>query len=151
MENAKYTRVLVPLDGSPLSEEVIPLARLVAKGLGIRVHLLRAFGPIADTLPDALRADIEVSDIVGVASAHAQQYLENEVAILAEDGVTATWGVVEGPAAEVIIREANETGGTLIAMSTRGRSGLPRLFLGSVAERVVHASGSPVLLLPQGS
>ncbi|MFQ6031143.1 MAG: universal stress protein, partial [Dehalococcoidia bacterium] len=45
LDSAKYTRVLVPLDGSPLAERVLPYARVLAKGFGAPVELLSVFSP----------------------------------------------------------------------------------------------------------
>lgn len=59
--------------------------------------------------------------------------------------------VEQGPAAEVIIRQADTQEGTLVAMMTHGHSGLQRWFLGSVANKVVHAAASPILLIPVGA
>ena len=54
--------------------------------------------------------------------------------------------VVRTHAASAILEEAARTGCDLIALATHGRRGLPRLFLGSVADKVVRGAGVPVLL-----
>ena len=53
--------------------------------------------------------------------------------------------VVAGHPADAIVREARERGADLIVMGTHGRTGLAKLFLGSVASRVVTAAHCPVL------
>ncbi len=64
-------------------------------------------------------------------------------ATAAEPGVS----VAEGPVADTIVVSAEKVGADLIAMSTHGRTGIPRLILGSVANLVVHQSRVPVLLV----
>jgi len=56
--------------------------------------------------------------------------------------------VVGGDASVVIARRARELGADLIVMGTHGRTGLPRLLMGSVAEEVVRRASCPVLLVP---
>jgi nucleotide-binding universal stress UspA family protein len=62
-------------------------------------------------------------------------------------GLTVTASVLEGRPAESIVAEAEKESGTLIAMSTHGRSGVSRSVLGNVTDRVVQQSGDPVLVI----
>ena len=80
--------------------------------------------------------------------ADARYYLDGVAARLAGDGVTATSSVVvdDRPVAEAIAGYAERTGAELIALTTRGRGPLSRLFRGSVAEEVACRVGVPVLL-----
>ncbi len=62
-------------------------------------------------------------------------------------GIVTSTEVVNGDAAEGILACAKRCGVDLIAMTTHGRSGLSRWWLGSVADKIVHASPVPVLLV----
>jgi nucleotide-binding universal stress UspA family protein len=64
---------------------------------------------------------------------------------LIERGLSAATGVAYGEPAESIVTSARECGADLIVMSTHGRSGVPHLVLGSVAERVIRSAHCPVL------
>ncbi len=141
-----YTKILVPLDGSELSERVLPYARSFAKALKLPVELLQAVDPgIIDTLCDPERGryiDIVEADM----KANMQSYL-GRVAGSFEGASTVTCFVAIGNPAEIIVDRGAADSATLIAMSTRGRSGVQRWVLGSVADKVLHSSASDMLLV----
>ena len=116
-----YSKVLVPLDGSELSERVLPYARSLAKALKIPVELLQVIEPeIIATLSDSQHGryiDIVEADMKG----NAQGYL-GQVAGSLKGAPTVTCSVEIGNPAEVIVDRGLANPGTLIAMSTRGRS-----------------------------
>jgi len=140
--------IVVPLDGSPLAEKILPTVCRWASALGVEVTLLRAFEfPAAAYvgsevfLPDydAMREE---------ARKEAAGYLKEKEDFLVAEGVrTVSILTTEGPAADAIIGYAQTTPGALIAMSTHGRSGVQRWILGSVTEKVVRHAADPVLVL----
>lgn len=75
------------------------------------------------------------------------KYLENVAATLRNNGVDVKTMIAVGHAAEEIIKAAQKTGANVIAMSTHGYSGVKRWALGSVADKVLHSSEIPVLLV----
>ena len=77
----------------------------------------------------------------------AEDYLERVAGSLQELGVATDIAVRSGPAADHIINEANEVEGTLVAMSTHGRTGLGRWIMGSVTDRVLHTTTAPLLVV----
>jgi nucleotide-binding universal stress UspA family protein len=128
-----YTRILVPLDGSELAEQILPYARFFAEALRIPVGLLRVNEP-GSMVPDALaRAGTDYLAQV------AESFFAGSVAVSRH--------VELGTPAEVIVERAGAESGTLIAMATHGLSGIQRLFLGSVAYKVVHMAKNPLLLV----
>jgi nucleotide-binding universal stress UspA family protein len=125
-----FTHILVPLDGSAESTVAVPQACLMA-GLdsGAHVTLLRVYSggsPTPETLEYLDKAALEC----GNAS------VEIDVAVLA------------GNPTDVILEQVEARDTDLVVMRTRGRAGLSRAVLGSVAEGVVKRSPSPVMLLP---
>jgi nucleotide-binding universal stress UspA family protein len=78
----------------------------------------------------------------------ALMYLEPFVKSARDSGLAADSRSVIGNAVGAIIDSAEENEGSLIVMSTHGRSGFKRFFLGSVADKVVRSAGTPVLVLP---
>jgi nucleotide-binding universal stress UspA family protein len=127
-----YNKILVPLDGSTLSEGVLPYVRSIARALHSPVELLRVNDPAE---PGAQ-----------VPAVNGAEYLEKIAASLS--GITAVSCAVEqGYPAAVIVDRAAEQSGTLIAMATRGYSGPLRWPLGSVAEKALHATKSHLLLV----
>ena len=154
-----YSKLLVPLDGSDLAEAVLPyVVELVGK-FGSEVTLLQVVDSFERVVAEAMPAAVEPAAgaaVVGVEVAeeqvraqqdHAQGYLSETAATLQAQGISSRFEIVEGGAAESIVRYANEHGIDLIAMSTHGRSGLGRLFFGSVSEDVLRAATCPVLLI----
>jgi nucleotide-binding universal stress UspA family protein len=126
-----YKRILVPLDGSKLAEGVLPHVRLLASGLKLPVDLMHVKDP--DTVPFPHPTQ----------GAH---YLK-EVAASFTTSLTLNFRAESGRAAEVIVDRASRDAGTLIMMATHGRSGAQRWLLGSVAQKVLHASINPLLLI----
>jgi nucleotide-binding universal stress UspA family protein len=127
-----YKRILVPLDGSKLAEGVLRYAKFLAGGLQLPVELLHVNDPETAVPP-----------------AHAIQgadYLK-EAAATFPASLTVNCCVESGRAAEVIVDSASRDTSTLITMATHGRSGAQRWLLGSVAQKVLHASINPLLLI----
>ena len=140
-----YEKILVALDGSQLSEGVLPYARALAGSLKVTVELLRA---------------IDISEMTTRISPGTGRFLDT----LAEDetrrstdylkqiahrfpGINVQCGVEKGKPADVIIDRAAAGKNMLIAMATHGRSGPNRWLLGSVAEKVLRGSINPLLLV----
>lgn len=142
-----FQQALVPLDGSSLGEAVLPLVEALATKLGMKVALLE----VLDTGRKVMEIDGRV--VVGpyqsmdVLRATVKEYLGRAQQGLQSKGVSVTVRVAEGDPAEVILDTAVEGGVSLIAMSTHGRTGLARWAYGSVADKVLHASPVPVMLV----
>jgi nucleotide-binding universal stress UspA family protein len=133
-------RILVPLDGSPLAERILPEVVELARLRAAEAILLRV--ALAHTFPGADAIDAQVD-----AVREAEGYLVALERRLADQGIAVSRAVRYGHAPEEILAHARATHADLIAMSTHGRTGLLRLMLGSVAEAVLRASPVPVLLL----
>ncbi len=118
-----YERIMVTVDGSPFSEEVIPYARGVAEATGARLTLLR----------------IAEKD----STAEAEEYLHRLAARgTAESRVITSHGTVPAD----ILEEASSVPGTLVAITSHGRGGVLTAMLGSVAREIVQSSHQPVLV-----
>lgn len=133
-------RILVPLDGSEASEEVLPIVSCLAGPFDFEVQLLHVI-EATRSLPGTLAGATGVHDPETEAA-----YLARVAASLEARGLRVGVTLRAGLPAEVILAVADETKSGLVAMSTHGRSGLGRLFLGSVAERVLRAVSIPMLL-----
>jgi nucleotide-binding universal stress UspA family protein len=140
-----YKKILVPLDGSNEAEQVLPYARFFGEGLQIPVELTAVIDIATLTpqvSPDKARY---VDTLAAEASRHSEEYLNAIAQTFLAPGVRCT--IEKGRAAEVIIEKAAEDKGTLITMATHGRSGLDRWLLGSVAEKILHGTANPLLLI----
>jgi len=133
-----YRRILVPLDGSELAEQALPYVHSIGKGLGARIELLRVAYPVA---PEAL------DPALGPYQDQIAAYLEGIAAPLTEDGLAVASTIREGDPAPIIVSEAEKEPDTLIAISTHGRSGITRWLLGSITDKVLHATTNPLLIM----
>lgn len=145
-----YARILVPLDGSKLAERALPAAEELARLTRARLHLVRVIDPAQWDLR-AYGADEPVlargasSSLFSEGSFAADAYLERMTGREIKQGIGASGEVLYGNAAREIVAIAQP--GDLIVMSTHGRGGAARWFLGSVAEAIVRRSTVPVLLV----
>jgi nucleotide-binding universal stress UspA family protein len=142
-----YTRILTPLDGSDLSEQVVPYARALASRLSLPSTLLMAIEPEHPSIGQALNPFLHSHETETHRAGHAESYLASLVARLTGAGVTANTLVPRGEPAHAIVEEAGSDPGTLIAMASHGRSGLARWWMGSVADKVLHMADNPLLII----
>ncbi len=141
-----YTSILVPLDGSKLAEEVLPYVRLLAAADSMRVALLRVIEPAPPDLI-GLSPGVSIAEITAGIASEAQEYLDTVATTLKERGLNVASLVKEGNPASCIADEGNRDAGTLIAMSTHGYSGITRWVMGSVTDKVLHATTNPLLIV----
>jgi len=147
-----YHRILVPLDGSELAEQVLPyvnaliypgktriyLVSVLTTGLGDRtVALLTSYPPGLQLATTALHH----------AEVQLQSYLRSVAAALRERGAAVHIAVQRGSPADEILAYAAEVEADLISMTTHGFSGLSRWVYGNVAGKVLQGADSPVLLV----
>ena len=147
-----FRRILTPLDGSTLSEGILPYVRALAPAFGARVELLRTYQNLGYELAPQDEADsasitAALEPVAARLHNQAEDYLERVAGSLRELGIATDIAVRSGPAADHIINEANEVEGTLVAMSTHGRTGLGRWIMGSVTDRVLHTTAAPLLVV----
>jgi nucleotide-binding universal stress UspA family protein len=147
-ERTILSKILVALDGSKESEAVIPYIEELASKLQAEVILLQVIAPdyhiYAAGGPEyGVYAEQQIESM----KKFARDYLEEIITRLKQRGVTAKSEIMLGTAAETIINFADQTNASLVAMTTHGRSGVSRWAIGSVAERVLRAGNTPLLLV----
>lgn len=140
-----YKRILVPLDGSDLSQQSLPYAQYIAEKAGASLDIIQVIEVSTARLPRTVDAGPHGQH--SISDEHLGQSLETIAAGLRESIVSVRTLIIEGLPAEAILNEAARVEGTLIVMTTHGRSGLSRLWLGSVADKVVRQAVSPVLVV----
>ena len=140
-----YQRILVPLDGSPLGEQVLPYVHVMAKGLQCPVALMRAFS-VPEDMADPAHG-LYIDQVASGIRQQSHEYLSRIGVSLREAGTTVSSTEHEGNAASIIVNEAEKVADTLIAMSTHGRSGVTRWVLGSVTDKVLRATTNPLLII----
>ena len=157
-----YNRILVPWDGSDHGGQSIPYARVLGKALGAKVELYRVFDPQPEFFWPNPSEYLQRHQAALDFRQQVMADLESHSSSLIADGIDAV-AIVHGPEggapeghehgheygapAEHIVQQAGNSPDTLILMSTHGRSGVGRWALGSTAEKVLHASNCPLLLV----
>ena len=141
--------LVVPLDGSEFAEESLSYAESLASQMSIRLSLIRVITTPAIAYPgtETYAYDPRLfTDLENDASA----YMQAQQAQLESKGLEVSYTVKGGYPAVHIIDFADESEGSLIVMSTHGRSGVGRWIMGSVADRVLRAAYRPILLIRSG-
>src|SRR3989337_1869171 len=136
--------ILVPLDGSELSESSLPYALELAAKAKAKVHLLAVFEGIDFELRSLQTAET-VEQVRAECLGFYTSYLEKVRARL--KGIDAEIEVVEGHPADAILAAAKRLKPAMAVMSTHGRSGLTRAVMGSVADKIVRANQLPLVLI----
>ncbi len=119
-----YRQILVPVDGSPLAEAVLPYARGIAAAIGAKLKLVK----VTEDAGENWRDEAYLKNLSGKAQAYAELLPS------------------KGDVAKAILNELSELPDALLATTTHGRTGLAEVVLGSVARRLVQEAGRPVLL-----
>ncbi len=154
-----FNDILVPLDGSELSERALPMAQSLAKSSEATVHLIQmvsrehelAAGRSTDSSFQAAEFEMDLARRLTESKLdRGRMYLEQIGSQLQGAGIKieTEFTVEAGDPAANIIAYAKEHSINLVVMSTHGHGGLRRLLLGSVTDRVVHSCEVPVLVVP---
>ena len=146
-----YRTILVPLDGSATSQRGLKQAIALARESGARLRLVHV---VDETATVGMMEDgVDISPVLDRLAQSGRALLERAQRAAQKAGVRADAVLHEslgGAAADAILREAKKSRADLIVMGTHGRRGLRHVVLGSEAERVVHRSPVPVLLVRAG-
>jgi nucleotide-binding universal stress UspA family protein len=134
-------RILVPLDGSPLAETVLPAAASLAQALGARVLLLHV---LERDPPASIHGEAHLT-----SAREATDYLDGHAARLRQQGIEVGTDVHRRPVVDVaaaIDRHVHELDADLIAMCAHGRRNSRSRLLGTIAERILRGGSIPILL-----
>jgi nucleotide-binding universal stress UspA family protein len=138
---------LIPLDGSKTAEAVLPYARTLARKLNLAVELLGVVDVAALAVQVSRGSPRYFDTIISESVQSSEAYLERIAATFPNANLKCT--TEKGKPEEVILEKAGEKT-TLVTMATHGRSGMNRFLLGSIAEKVLRAATSPILLVRAG-
>ncbi len=149
-----YQTILVPLDGSPRAEVILPHVEDIAVRLQSKVILVQVVEPLFQFINPALYETTIQTDVIQESIRDFKNRQESIVAYLADHqaslqkkGVTATTIVEQGPVVETIISVAQRENVDLIAIASHGRTGLSRVFYGSVAAGLMQKIDRPILIV----
>jgi len=141
---ANFNQILCAVDFSPTSEKALEYAVDLAGRLGSELYVMHVYQLPAYAMPDGGAFEIPVDIQTGLTN-QLQTHLDTFVKPRMSTGVKITTGLHEGIPYVEIVRSAKERHADLVIIGTHGRTGLPHLLMGSIAERVVRTSEVPVL------
>jgi len=152
-----YEKIMVPLDGSRFSNRALEYAVDLAPRYGASLFLVQVVEPVTIVPPveptglsSPAAAEVTVEEAIRQENRNASKakaYLAAKVRNLKAQGIDAEYKVLEGNPAEEILKAGKKAKVDLVVMATHGRSGLRRVFMGSVADKVIRESGDPVLVV----
>lgn len=144
-----FTHILVPTDGSHLSEEAVRKAVAFAKETGARITAFYAKpeGPMAQYIEGIQVDKLVLEQYEKTATQHAKAVLGFVEGLCRDAGVTCITAEASSDSPyEAIIEAANANGCDLIFMASHGRRGISGLLLGSETSKVLTHSKIPVLV-----
>jgi nucleotide-binding universal stress UspA family protein len=149
--------ILVPTDFSESSHAALEHATVLATAFKAKIVVLHVIESIAATMAETMRRvdtgamlknmsqSPQVLEVYALVRRAVEPALDKVVQDLRKAGVSASRELAEGSAYEQIVAHGRSAHADLIVMGTHGRRGVNRLFMGSVAERVVRLAPCPVL------
>lgn len=148
---ASLRSILVPLDGSELAEAVLPLVTDLARSIGASVTLARVVPFLGGIYMASPYAPLVVPDTFDQAMEDARTtaraYLDAAAERLRRAGITVETVERDGDPASRLLSLMDEEHYDLVVAATHGRTGITRWVMGSVAEHLIEASHTPVLLV----
>jgi nucleotide-binding universal stress UspA family protein len=140
-----YRKIIVPLDGSELAEQVLP--HLPKLQLAEKTEILLVTNIDSNNYAWASQGYTAIHEFWDLIYKSAEEYLRKQQTKLVEQGYQVKYEIVKGQTAASIVDLASEASAELIAMTTHGRTGVARWALGSVADRVIRSTHVPVFLV----
>jgi nucleotide-binding universal stress UspA family protein len=151
-----YRRILVPLDGSELAEQVLPHVSALIRPNHTRIFLISVlatgFSDRTITLLTSSPPGLQLSTTtLSKVEVQLTAYLRSVAAALRERGATVHTTIKHGSPAEEILSHAADINADLISMTAHGLSGVSRWVYGDVAGKVLQGAHCPVLLVRPSS
>lgn len=137
-----FENILVPTDGSEYTKAAVKKAMELANLSGGKVTALYVLDQSVFT---NMPMDTAVMNVYNTLEKEGKQAVEYVRELGAEEGIEVTVSIKEGTPVKVILDESPNF--DIIVMGTLGRTGMSKLLMGSVAERVVRAAQCPVLVV----
>ncbi|MCB0154052.1 MAG: universal stress protein [Anaerolineae bacterium] len=142
-----YHKILVPLDGSPRAEAILPHVESLAHTYGAQIILLGVVEPLYIAHESIYRNPLFDQQNIEQLTAGVEEYLQTMQTRLRQQGIETKRIVTHQYVVNSILNTAQAEEVDLIAMTSHGRTGLSRVFYGSVAAGVLHQIDRPLLLI----
>lgn len=139
-------RLLVPLDGSDFAAQALPIAGALALRCQATVHLVTVHNPSFGFI-DPSAGGVAIAELEQSVRVQEEEYLQRKAAELSARGIPVALTLRNGDPAAELARHVAAEAIDLVVMTTHGRGGISRFWLGSVADRMIRRAERPVLLL----
>ena len=143
-----FKQIIVPIDGSECAAKALEVAGVLAEEQGATCTVCMAVD-IVQAVALGFATPELVNGWLKTVHDQAETTVLEAAARLRAQGVQVKTEIVEGNPTDAILQIAKKHRGDLIVMGSHGRTGLRRLFLGSVAEAVLRSADIPVLIVRQ--
>jgi len=153
-----FNDILVPLDGSELSERALPMAQNLAQSFDGTIHLIHVISrdneySATRGVDSVMVAELEMDTVRRLNEDRlnrGRKYVDQVGSQLSGAGakVESYYAIKEGDAAQNIVDHVKDNHINLVVMSTHGHGGIRRLLVGSVTDRVIRSCEVPVLVVP---
>ena len=142
---ARMRRILFASDFSRASAKAFATAVTLAKAIHAEVMILHVLVPLTPLVPEQYIAGATLDQLNAKAQRWSEQQLARLTAKAKGGGIRASGLIMTGEPSEQIVRAARTKRADLLVLGTHGRTGLNRLFVGSVAQRVMASAPCPVV------
>ncbi len=142
-----YNTILVPLDGSKRAERILAHAEALAQKFGSKLVLLQVVEPIVVGVSPYDMGSMYIAEDIDRRTKEAKEYVGALQGRLRDLKIEAKTYVEYGPIVNTILEIAAKENVDLIALASHGRSGLARVFYGSVAAGILHRADRPLLVI----
>lgn len=142
-----YEKILVPLDGSARAERILPFVEELAYKFASQVVLMHVIEPTVTMVSPYDIAPFNAAEEMQRQAAEAQSYLATIESRLRDKAIEVKSCMENGPIVQSVLAVAEREQVNLIAMASHGRTGLSRVFYGSVAAGILHRADRPLLLI----
>jgi nucleotide-binding universal stress UspA family protein len=143
-----FKRILLPLDGSAMSEQALPIAVNHVKCFKSELVLFRVINPLTKSYRTGMATISAIERTEEQLREMANDYLEKIATGLREDGLEVSVATRIGVPYKEIIGFSEQSDIDLIVMCTRGESGFTRWLLGSNTDHVIRGTRVPVFVVP---
>ncbi|MBE3560467.1 MAG: universal stress protein [Ktedonobacteraceae bacterium] len=142
-----FQKIVVPLDGSSLAEQALPVAARLARAGSSSLLLLRIVPPLHQYAWYPVEPVADLSDLLEQERVRATNYLQGLTSSETLQGIDVSIAVLDGDPADTILSATAREQASLIVMCSHGETGFRRWMLGSVSVKVARHSDVPVLVL----
>lgn len=148
--NPGFSSILLPLDGSELAEQALTVAAGLARDAGVVLHIVAVHEPVS--VPYAAEFPVQLVAFDAETRKGLETYLARVANLARTQGAPdVRTALLDGLAAHELRQYIQDGRIGLVVMTSHGRGGLGRLWLGSVTDRLLRTAGVPILVLkPNG-